>query len=454
MKKTTTGDKMLKDLKLEIIYKPIGDILGYVNNTRVHPQEQVDQIKSSIAEFGMCTPIGIHNNSIVYGHGRHEALKQLGYEEVPTLDLSHLTDAQRKAFIIADNKIGDNSTWDEELLKVEIEELQEMDFNIDLLGFDIDELKDLDIGVDKLDLQGISENSNGSILEKFAIAPFTIFDARSGNWQNRKKYWLDSGIDSSKGRESGMTFNKDSLMSIDGKDTSIFDPVLCEIGYSWFCPKNGSIFDPFAGGSVRGIMASFLDRHYIGIDLRQEQIDANNGQLHLIEDDNAPTWICGDSLNAKDLVGSDFRADLVFSCPPYADLEVYSDNPKDLSNMDYKGFINIYGKIIQNCYDILKDDTFAFWVVGEVRDKKGNYYNFIGDTIQAFLCAGFNYYNEAILATAVGSTSLRVGNYMKTSRKLGKTHQNILVFLKGDAKKATAKCGEIEMELIEELTED
>ena len=141
---------MLKDLKLEIVYKPIGSIIGYVNNTRVHPQSQIDQIKSSIVEFGMCTPIGIHNNTIVYGHGRHEALKQLGYEEVPTLDLSHLTDAQRKAFIIADNKIGDNSTFDEELLKLEIEALQDMDFNIDLLGFSDEELADLEIGLEDL----------------------------------------------------------------------------------------------------------------------------------------------------------------------------------------------------------------------------------------------------------------------------------------------------------------
>ena len=137
-----------KDLKLEIIYKPIGSILGYVNNTRVHPQDQIDQIKSSISEFGMCTPIGIHDNSIVYGHGRHEALKQLGYEEIPTLDLSHLTDAQRKAFIIADNKIGDNSTWDEELLKIEIEGLYAEGFDIDLLGFSLDELDDLGVDFD------------------------------------------------------------------------------------------------------------------------------------------------------------------------------------------------------------------------------------------------------------------------------------------------------------------
>ena len=137
---------MIKDLKLQIVYKPIKSVLGYVNNTRVHPQEQIDQIKSSIIEFGMCTPIGIHNDTIVYGHGRHEALKQLGYDEVPTLDLSHLTEAQRKAFTIADNKIGDNSSFDEDLLKLELIYINKLGFDYSNLGFDfefdIEELND------------------------------------------------------------------------------------------------------------------------------------------------------------------------------------------------------------------------------------------------------------------------------------------------------------------------
>lgn len=129
---------MLKDLKLEIKYKPINSIIGYVNNTRLHPQSQIDQIKSSIVEFGMCTPIGIHNDTIVYGHGRHEALKQLGYDEIPTLDLSHLSEAQRKAFTIADNKIGDNSSFDEDLLKLELMSLDEIGFDYSNLGFDFE----------------------------------------------------------------------------------------------------------------------------------------------------------------------------------------------------------------------------------------------------------------------------------------------------------------------------
>lgn len=82
---------------LEIIYKNIDDLIPYVNNTRTHSKEQIEQIKSSIKEFGICTPVGIHNDTLVYGHARVQSMKELGYKEVPTVDLSHLTEAQKKA---------------------------------------------------------------------------------------------------------------------------------------------------------------------------------------------------------------------------------------------------------------------------------------------------------------------------------------------------------------------
>ena len=126
----------LEKLKLEIKYLPINSIVGYVNNTRTHSQEQINQVKSSISEFGMVNPIGVHKNVILSGHCRWEALKQLDYKEVPTVDLSHLTEAQKKAYIIADNKLALNAGWDEELLKIELESLQELDFDLGILGFD------------------------------------------------------------------------------------------------------------------------------------------------------------------------------------------------------------------------------------------------------------------------------------------------------------------------------
>ncbi len=138
--------------KLNIKYKDIDSVIPYINNTRTHTKEQIEQIKASIKEFGMCTPIGIHNDTIIYGHARIQAMKELGYKEVPTVDLSHLTEAQKKAYIIADNKLALNAGWDDELLKVEIEALQDMNFDIDLLGFDIDELDDLGLNDEGLAL--------------------------------------------------------------------------------------------------------------------------------------------------------------------------------------------------------------------------------------------------------------------------------------------------------------
>lgn len=222
--------------------------------------------------------------------------------------------------------------------------------------------------------------------------------------------------------------------------TSIFDPVLTELAYRWFSPKGGLILDPFAGGSVRGIVAAKLGREYIGYELRKEQVEANRVQADDICSDIVPAWVNDDSKN----ISLDIEADMVFSCPPYADLEVYSDDPKDLSTMPYEQFIESYSEIIGKACRQLKADRFAVFVVGEVRNKAGGYYNFVGDTVQAFKDAGLTYYNEMILVTAVGSLPIRVGRQFDAGRKIGKTHQNVLVFLKGDAKKATLAIGAVE----------
>lgn len=227
--------------------------------------------------------------------------------------------------------------------------------------------------------------------------------------------------------------------------TSIFDPVLCELAYRWFSPMGGTILDPFAGGSVRGLVASRLGRNYVGVDLRGEQVEANRAQLD-IAGEGSIEWIEGDSRHIVELTKGalDGKADMIFSCPPYADLEVYSDNPADISTLGYEEFREAYFDIVREAASLLRDDGFACFVVGEVRDKNGNYYGFVPDTIEAFRRAGLEYYNEAILVTAAGSLPMRTAKQFAASRKLGKTHQNILVFVKGSGKAATAAIGEVE----------
>ena len=134
---------------MEIINKKVNELIPYINNTRTHSDEQVQQIASSIKEFGFTNPILLdENDGIIAGHGRLMGAKLLNLDEVPTITLKGLSEAQIKAYIIADNKLALNAGWDEELLKVEIEDLAQMNFNLDLLGFSTDELNELEIGFD------------------------------------------------------------------------------------------------------------------------------------------------------------------------------------------------------------------------------------------------------------------------------------------------------------------
>ncbi len=251
--------------------------------------------------------------------------------------------------------------------------------------------------------------------------------------------------------EKGLTMGE--IPNYDGAErtitgTSIFDPVLCELAYRWFCPPGGLVLDPFAGGSVRGIVASKLGRHYVGVELSPEQVYANRVQgVKLCADDLQPEWIEGDSTNIVALTsdgGRQLEADFMFSCPPYADLEVYSDDPRDISTMPYGEFRDAYFKIVAEAAKLLRDDAFACFVVGEVRAKDGSYYGFVPDTIEAFRRAGLSFYNEAILVTAAGSLPMRTAKQFAASRKLGKTHQNVLIFVKGNPKAATQLVGEVE----------
>lgn len=194
------------------------------------------------------------------------------------------------------------------------------------------------------------------------------------------------------------------------------------------------IVDPFAGGSVRGLIASLLGFEYRGIDLRHEQVEANEAQREAICPDGRCAWLTGDSMQMMDQAPP---ADLIFTCPPYGDLERYSDDPRDLSTMEYHTFLAAYKRIILCCSKTLKPDRFACFVVGDFRDPKSGFYRgFVADTIKAFEEVGMPLYNEAILVTAVGSLPVRVSAQFERSRKLGKTHQNVLVFAKGDPRKA------------------
>lgn len=489
----------------------VSDLRRDPNNAREHSPEQLASLRKGIEAFGWTYPIAAMADGLIRaGNGRHEVAQAIYAEggrislpsgeelpegTIPAIDCSNWSDEQWAAYALFDNKIADDSNWNEEMLAEALKGIREMD-GIDeaLTGFGEAEIDDVLASLGDLtsNLSGkeAAKSSAGSLSREFLIPPFSVLSAREGWWQDRKKQWLALGIESEVGRGDNLLKLSDTLLEpdpekrakkkADAKEfningwvrdkqatgefgpgqsgaqtgTSIFDPVLCEIAYRWFSARGSKVLDPFAGGSVRGIVAAALGRSYEGIDLREEQIEANAAQWDEIKprlpdiegsEHPAPKWIAGDSAEvlAKERKKPD--ADLIFSCPPYGDLEVYSDIETDLSTMPGDQFDEVYADIIAKACARLKDNRFACFVIGDYRNKKGIYHNFVSKTIAAFEAAGLGLYNEGILVTATGSLAIRAGGSFRTTRKLGKTHQNILVFVKGDPRKATDDLGEVDV---------
>lgn len=427
--------------ELQIEYIPIEQLREYENNARQHGQADIEAIEKSIVKFGMCDPIGIWSdkNIIVEGHGRLLALQSLGHNFVPCIRLDHLTDEERRAYALVHNKTAELSEWDFEKLEAELAALNDLDFEMEQFGFDEMEADE--------DLSANLEEQRPNLIERYIVPPFSVLDTRQGYWQERKKVWK-TFIKSGEGRDKGLIKNGGLLNLAQRFDmeseavsgTSIFDPVLSEILLRWFCPAGGAVLDPFAGGSVRGLVTAMLGNKYTGVDLSAKQIEANKNNFEQLKGQNdlngnelqQPIWINGDSVNIDTLVQGEF--DFLKTCPPYADLEVYSDDERDISNMSYPDFKAAYFEIIEKACGKLKDNAFAAIVVGDVRDKNGYYYNFVGDTVEAFARAGLKLYNECILINQLATAALRVNNQFKKNRKVVKTHQNVLIFIKGNEK--------------------
>ena len=278
------------------------------------------------------------------------------------------------------------------------------------------------------------------------ITPFSVLDTRTKEWKKRKEHWIATyGIQSELGREDTQSKTQfwDSPTNV-----SVFDPVLCELMYDWFVPKGGKILDPFAGGSVRGIVAEEMGYKYIGIDLSRKQILANQKQS------NKPFWIHGDA--DKELFHLKDGFDFVFTCPPYYDLEVYSDSPYDLSNMKEKQFDDKLERIIYKSAIRLKENRFFGIVVSEVRKPSttgnysiGNYRGLVHKTINMCERHGLKFYNDMVLFNSQHQAS-RVGKtYFDRNRKIPSVHQNVLIFVKGNPDIATEeiKGGEFECQV-------
>lgn len=370
---------------------------------------------------------------------------------------TELSEEEKREFIIKDNVgFGD---WDMVALANEWNEDDLVDW-----GLDVWQNKEWENGNESGGTN--SSPANSSLNDRFVVPPFSILDTRKGYWQDRKKKWRELIGDFGESRndtlikspeikykdlyqrtrqhreELGISFKEylDKYVPDEVKEheankilstgVSLLDPVMAEIICRWFGLDNCKTFDCFAGDSVFGYVSAYLGNEFVGIELRPEQTQLNNERVEGM----TARYINDDGQNVAHHLEPESQ-DLLFSCPPYFDLEKYSDLENDASNQDsYEDFIKILDNAFKAAITCLKNERFAVIVVGDVREKSsGCYYDFCGDIKRIFREAGMPLYNEIILVETGASTALRAARYMET-RKVAKMHQNILVFYKGNTK--------------------
>ena len=464
---------------------PIGTLVPYPNNPRTITPEARTQLDKQLIELGNLQPItwNARTGHVISGNQKLEIYAKRGDIAVDVWCVDLAEEKEATAVVALNNHAGE---FDLEKLRLIMEGIAQDESLTGLTGFGAGELEKLLASADPATPEGKKNQrqlAHKTLASRFLVPPFSVLDARQGYWQERKAAWIALGLKGELGRGNNLLKMSDTILEPDpekraamkasplpggggtkgawlhkGPDgyphnaksattegniagdwtgTSIFDPVLAEAIYYWFCPPGGAIIDPFAGGVTRGAVAAICGHPYLGIDLAEAQIRANEllwqTEIKSEAEKIDPQWIIGDSREELPKLMPEIEADLIFSCPPYADLEKYSDNPRDISTMPYLQFKLAYFEIIERALARLKPNRFACFVVSEVRNKStGFYHNLVADTIDFFQNAGAAYYNELILVTAVGSLPIRVAKHFAKARKIGRTHQNVLVFFKGN----------------------
>ncbi|QMW06386.1 site-specific DNA-methyltransferase [Spirosoma foliorum] len=357
---------------------------------------------------------------------------------------------------LLDNKVSQvNLDFD-----VEVIESLAVDFDIDLD----------DIGFGKKGA-GIQQNEGG-LTKRFIVPPFSILDTRQGYWKERKEHWRTRIGDYGESRNATLRKSKSAddpsyyrqKTAVEQKlgrmldnaefeanhyvrstnlpvGVSLLDPVLAEVVVQWFGIDGGQAFDPFAGDSVFGFVCSASGISFTGIELRAEQADLNQAR---VDTESLPAkYICADGRQVATYLEPESQ-DLLFSCPPYFDLEVYSDLENDASNQKtYAQFYQILDEAFLHSVACLKQNRFAVIVVGDIRHKStGAYYGFHLDIINTMRSFGLHFYNECILIEQAGNAAIRASGQMK-HRKVVKTHQQVLVFYKGDPRQIKTHFPEI-----------
>lgn len=386
------------------------------SNPRTIKDDKFKKLVKSIKEFPEmleARPIVVDNDMVVLGGNmRLRACISAGLKEVYIIKFNDLTEDKKKEFIVKDN-VG-YGEWDFDMLLEDNTKEVLLDW-----GLDIPKPK-----------HQFEDEIKTRLADRFIVPPFTVLDTRQGDWQARKKDWKALINDNGESRENKLSGSKKeyntSIYSNMNGGVSLLDPVISEVICGWFATENANIIDPFAGDTVFGYVSSFLGHNFTGIEIRPEQAQLNNERTS-----DKAIYHCDDGQNVLKYVKENSQ-DLIFSCPPYYDLEEYSKLENDASNQEtYEDFIKILDNAFTDSIKCLKDNRFAVIIVGDLRDKDGYYYNFHEDIKFIFNKNGMPLYNELILVEPVGLNAMRANSTMK-SRKVPKVHQNVLVFYKPD----------------------
>jgi ParB-like chromosome segregation protein Spo0J len=453
-----------------------------VDSIQPHPANpnigDVEAITSSIEENGFYGAVLVREETrdIIAGAHRWQAARMDGLAELPALLVDCDEDAAKR-IMIGDNATGRMAVWNEAALVALLQDMSQSPRG--LAGTAISEAE-----LVRLATKLTKPVASAHLSDQFLVAPFTVLDGRQGWWQDRRRQWLALGLRSEEGRfdaegrsETGRAAfasetgwrrsnaqthgtrelqeriigrklsNEEIVADSPPSAVSIFDPVLCELIYRWFSPPSGQVVDPFAGGSVRGIVAAVLGRYYRGNDLAERQVLANIEQAtELLPAASAPgsaVWTAGDS--AEWSVEPD-SADLLFTCPPYYDTEVYTGHERDLSGMTPEGFDEVYARILARAAAALHPNRFAVIVTGDSRSRKTRLLRDLrGSTVRAMQAAGLGYCSGAVHVTPAWSMATSAGRQFRATRALGRIHEDVMVFVKGTPQAAAKACGTIEV---------
>jgi hypothetical protein len=433
----------------EIVNVPVGALKPHPRNAR---QGDVGAIHTSIAENGFYGVIIAQRSTgyILAGNHRWRAAVAADAAEVPVCWLD-VDDDRALRILLADNRTNDIASYDDAALAEMLEDILNGTGNLDGTGFSPDDLDDL---LKDLRPGGADDEAapGPSLVDRFGIPPFSVFDTKQGYWQERKKAWKPRIGDNGETREGllmagGRTSDPVSAkMQEIANGVSVLDPVLVEVCLRFFAPAGGSVLDTCAGDSVAGFVSGALGHPFTGIELRQEQATLNQQRA-----DGAGLtgvrYFCDDGANVGRHVPAG-SVDFYFSCPPYYDLEQYSDDPRDLSNAPtYRAFMDSMAEIFREGLRCLRDDRFAVLVVGDVRDRvNGGYYGFTTDCIRAMTAVpGVQLWNHIVLLESAGTKPLTAAKPLLVNRKLTKCHQDVLVFYKGDPARIRHDYGAVEI---------